>query len=102
MTQLYLVTFTNDDGDNFDTLLEAHNTEDAVDLFLNTYGFDPDSVKPESVFKIPKTSGTRRGVIEWEDIRVGGALPGGEDRHREDSQESTLDTFVRAMKGQTS
>lgn len=100
MTHLYLVTFTTDDGGNFDTLLEAHNPADAVTLFLETYGFDRESVSPESIFKIPTTSGKRRGIIEWEDIRVGGSLPGGGNRHREDSQESAPDALVCVTKGE--
>lgn len=68
MTQIFYVNHEDDDGENFDLVVEAASPEDAAALWRGYYEFVADMV-PNRVFTVPTVTGTPR-AWDWDEIVV--------------------------------
>lgn len=68
MTQIFYVNHEDDDGDNFDLVVEAHSPEDAAALWREYYEFEDDQT-PNRVFTVPTVTGAQK-VWHWNEIVV--------------------------------
>lgn len=74
MANVYFIGHHDDDGNNFDLLVEAETTEEAVSLWQNNYwpieeGYteEGDQPDPEKVYFVNLTG--KSGVIPWDLIK---------------------------------